>query len=230
MRRKAADGLLALEDEETADTSTIKAYLKNDFDELARDWIARFPEEQLGNLGRHIHFGQKVDFFDMLRFDLPELEERAEEHLQSSGREPAVLGFESLLDPAITNASLAPFVDGHLREAVLNSVTAVFDLIRKRTGLDLDGEGLATRVFSVQRPLLVLSEVTSESGQNDQVGFMQIFQGAYRGIRNPKAHTLSHDLDRRKAAQYLVFASLLARRVAEATIRPEDSPRRRPGG
>jgi hypothetical protein len=31
---------------------------------------------------------------------------------------------------------------------------------------------------------------------------------------------LIHDLDERKAAEYLVFVSLLARRVEEATVAP----------
>lgn len=71
-------------------------------------------------------------------------------------------------------------------------------------------------MFSLEHPLLILSEVDSDSGRNDQKGFMQIFIGAYQSIRNPKAHSLEHDLDQAKAAQYLVFASLLARRVDEA--------------
>src|SRR6266550_773219 len=118
MRRKAADGILAIDEDPTADTSTIKVYLKSDYDELAKEWMARFPKEDFGNLGRHIHFGQRVDFFDILRSDIPELEERAEQHLRSSALEPAAVGFESLLDPAIAKASLAQFAGGHLREAV----------------------------------------------------------------------------------------------------------------
>ena len=50
----------------------------------------------------------------------------------------------------------------------------------------------------------------------NRMGFMQIFKGAYQGIRNPKAHSMTHDLTAMKAAQYLVFASLLARRIDEA--------------
>jgi len=45
---------------------------------------------------------------------------------------------------------------------------------------------------------------------------MNILSGAFQGVRNTKAHSLEHDLDQAKAAQYLVFASLLARRVSEA--------------
>lgn len=37
-------------------------------------------------------------------------------------------------------------------------------------------------------------------------------------MRNPKAHSLRNDLDRTSAAQYLVFASLHARRVDAAAL------------
>lgn len=72
-------------------------------------------------------------------------------------------------------------------------------------------------MFSLSDPFLVLSEqLQLESGQNDQKGFMQIFKGVFQGIRIPKAHSLTHDLNQEKVAQYLVFASLLARRLDEA--------------
>lgn len=121
-----------------------------------------------------------------------------------------------LLHPIIQKSSLKQFLDGHLRDAVLNSVIAVFDLIRDRTGLGEDGDRLIGKAFALEDPFLILSELATESGENDQKGFMQIFKGAYQGIRNPKAHSLEHDLTEHKAAQYLVFASLLARRVDEA--------------
>jgi len=121
-----------------------------------------------------------------------------------------------ILHPVIVKSSYKLYLDGHLREAVLNSVTAVFDLIRARTASEKDGDALIGEVFSLANPRLVLSEIETESGQNDQKGFMQIYKGAYQGIRNPKAHSLTHDLNRVKALQYLVFASLLARRVEQA--------------
>jgi hypothetical protein len=40
---------------------------------------------------------------------------------------------------------------------------------------------------------------------------MQIFKGTFQGLRNPKTHSLAHDLTEVKAAQYLIFARLLAR-------------------
>ena len=126
--------------------------------------------------------------------------------------------FRFLLHPVIVDHALRPFENGHLREAVLNSVIAIFDLIRERTGIREDGDRLIGKAFSLEAPYLILSELDSESGRNDQKGFMQIFRGSFQGIRNPKAHSLMHDLTPVKAAQYLVFASLLARRVQDATL------------
>lgn len=47
---------------------------------------------------------------------------------------------------------------------------------------------------------------------------MQVFKGVFQCIRNPKAYSLDHDLTEEKAAQYMVFASLLARRIDEAKV------------
>lgn len=128
------------------------------------------------------------------------------------------LGFDDLLHPVIVDASRSLYETGHYRDAVFSSVVAVFDLLRKRSGLDLDGPALVTRCFSVSEPKIVVADITTISGKNEQIGFMQILEGTYKAVRNPKAHTLQHDTTREVAAQYMVFASLLARRVAEAEV------------
>lgn len=128
--------------------------------------------------------------------------------------------FSHLLHPEIIKHALPKYQVGHLRNAVLDSVIAVFDLIRQRTGLSEDGDELIGKAFSLTKPYLILSDIDSDSGKNDQKGFIQIFKGVYQGVRNPKAHSLSSDLTNIEAAQYLVLASLLARRVEEAQLVP----------
>ena len=132
--------------------------------------------------------------------------------------EYSVKDFQFLLHPEITKHAFQQYKNGHLRDAVLNSIIAVFDLIRKKTGLEDDGDMLVGKAFSLENPYLILSKIDSESGKNDQKGFIQILKGSFQGIRNPKAHSLTNDLTPLKTAQYLVFASLLARRVDEATV------------
>jgi uncharacterized protein (TIGR02391 family) len=136
-----------------------------------------------------------------------------------ASRENNAYRFEDLLHSAIVNGSLGQFRDGHLRDAVLNGVIAVFDMIRARTGLQLDGKDLVGQAFGTDKGKLIFSELESESGRNDQKGFLQIYEGVYTGVRNVKAHSLAHDLDEVKAAQYLITLSLLARRVDECKDR-----------
>jgi uncharacterized protein (TIGR02391 family) len=123
----------------------------------------------------------------------------------------------TLLHPVIAASSWPQYENGHIKDAVLNAFLAIGDLMRKRTGLDVDGKSLAELALSPKDPYLVLSDLDSESGRNDQAGFMQILCGAFVGVRNVKAHSLEHDLDDAMALQYLIFASLLARRISEAT-------------
>ncbi|MDC4203304.1 MAG: hypothetical protein MPW13_02725 [Candidatus Manganitrophus sp.] len=67
--------------------------------------------------------------------------------------EPLVHDEHLNLHPKIAEASLSLFETQHYRDAILNSFIAVFDYIRKRTGLDLDGEDLVNNVFSLNKPL-----------------------------------------------------------------------------
>jgi uncharacterized protein (TIGR02391 family) len=215
---KSMDALAALEAEDEATARPIKEYLKTDYERLQEVWNEQVEGRLPTSLGRHIAWGMSNDFRDILRRDLPEFEGIVDRKLLEAAEDRGELGFEHLLHPIVAQSSYEMFRNGHLREAVLNSIVAIFDLIRERTGIGADGPNLVNRAFSLTDPYLVLSELESESGQNDQKGFIQVFNGSYQGIRNPKAHTLTHDLTAPKAAQYLVYASLLARRVEESRL------------
>jgi hypothetical protein len=54
-------------------------------------------------------------------------------------------GLPSLLHPTIVEHAYAQFKNGHYRDAVLNSIVAIFDFIRARTGLHDDGSDLIGR-------------------------------------------------------------------------------------
>jgi len=123
-----------------------------------------------------------------------------------------------MLHPVVVEHAYRHFRDEDYREAVFNAAVAVFDLLRTRTNLDLDGSQLATEAFSLQRPRLLVGDIATETGRSEQVGVMQMLQGFYSAARNPKAHTLQHRTTRAIAAEYLVVASYLARRIAEASL------------
>jgi uncharacterized protein (TIGR02391 family) len=218
IRIKAMDALELLEKEDGDRARQVNEYLKADYKRLDALWKQKFSSEVPSYLGRHIGFGMDGDYRDILKRDLFDIENTAQVELLKFASKQGELGFEQLLHPAIKESSYNHYRDGHLRDAVLNSVIAVFDQIRKITGIDADGDALVNKTLSLEHPVIVLSELETESGQNDQKGFIQIFKGAFQGIRNPKAHSLANDLNEQKAAQYLVFASLLARRLDEGKV------------
>lgn len=195
--------------------ATMKRYMETDYESLCESWAKGGPCSELGDLGRHIHFAQPVDFRDIIETDLPAVEAKAEKYFLANQGALPDYGFEALLHPVIKKSSYEQFRSGHLRDAVLNSIVGLCDHVRKKSGRKQDGAKLINEVFGGDHPVLIFSETETESGRNDQAGFHKIFLGACEGIRNPKAHSLIHDLNPTKAAQYLVFASLLARRVDE---------------
>jgi uncharacterized protein (TIGR02391 family) len=123
---------------------------------------------------------------------------------------------ESLLHPAVAQASLKQFRDGHYRDAVLNGIIATFALLRTRTGLDLDGVDLVNKAFSERYPYLIVGDLNTESGRNAQLGVMQLARGLFQGIRNPAAHNVFISLSLTQAARYLVMASALAQIIDDA--------------
>jgi len=220
---KANDAKSHLQAGEPDAAKTINGYMKADYDALVQIWKQVDPgmknTGRLSDLGRHIKFGMDNDYDDILKHDVPAVLKAAEALAREGSKEVKCLGFEDLLHPAIINSSLAQYRNGHLRDAVLNAVIAVFDLIRARTGLQLDGKDLVGQAFGTDKGKLIFSEIETETGRNDQKGFLQIYEGIYTGVRNVKAHSLTHDLNAQKAAQYLVTLSLLARRVDECRVR-----------
>jgi uncharacterized protein (TIGR02391 family) len=218
IEQKSRDALAQYRQGGKEASAQVNSYLKSDFKKLETLWAQQFPDGVPSYLGRHISFGMDGDYDDILNHDLSEVEAAAEAALVASSKKQVPFGFENLLHPLIRKHCYKHYCDGDFREAVLNSIVAIFDYIRWRTGLDIDGAALIDTVFAPNNPRLIMSDLDSETGQNDQKGFMQIFRGAFQGIRNPKAHSLAHDLTEVKAAQYLIFASLLARRIEEAKI------------
>ena len=149
---------------------------------------------------------------------IPNIEDVIDSYFSSQPTGDITVGIIDFLHPAIIASSYAQFRNGQYRDAVLNAIMAVFELIRRKIKSDKDGSELVCEALSLSKPKLIISTLDTESGRNEQKGYLQILQGAFWGIRNPKAHSLSTDLDKSKAAQYLVFASLLARRIDEAHV------------
>ena len=122
--------------------------------------------------------------------------------------------FDSMqFHPKIVEASRKRFKDGHYTDAIFRSFTEVNNVVKAKTGLELDGKALMSQAFRIEKPVIKLNELKTQSERDEQEGFMFLFMGAMVGIRNPKAHDNIIQKDPLRTLEYLALASMLMRRA-----------------
>jgi uncharacterized protein (TIGR02391 family) len=126
--------------------------------------------------------------------------------------------FWDLLHPKIVEVSKSRFETNHLADSVeaafkeVNNIVKV--IVRQKTGQEYDGADLMNRAFSLQNPIIVLDDLSTETGKSIQKGYMQIYSGSMTGVRNPKAHE-NIIIDSQRAIHFLFLASLLLFKIDE---------------
>lgn len=199
-------------------TGSLITVISRSLSDLERMWPSELDGSRIPEIGRLLASDERSNYWTIVGEHIPALEDAIDDYFSSQPYSDMSYAILDLLHPRVVAASYTHFKTGSYRDAVLNSIVALFDFIRERTGLDLDGSALVTESFSIQRPMLLMSSLDSENGRNDQLGFIHLLQGLYQGVRNPKAHTLTINPSENVAAQYLVFSSLLCRRVEGAEL------------
>src|SRR5215210_6746594 len=92
--RKATDARAQCGEDGKA-PDALKGYMLTDLQQLKAHWLGRYPDDDhaFRNLGRHVGFCMGQDCSDIVAFDLPDLEDRAEAHLLKDGTQQKI-GFE----------------------------------------------------------------------------------------------------------------------------------------
>ena len=129
-------------------------------------------------------------------------------------------GYLQNLHPFIAEGCSQLFLDGHFPQAVEEAAKAVFQYLRNKTSLTTNGSSLAETAFSLKKPILAFSDLSDQTKKDEQLGFMEILKGFAKGVRNPLTHTHGKKEKEQKAFEYLVMASLLCRRIDDAS--PEE--------
>ncbi|MDF1553866.1 MAG: TIGR02391 family protein [Deferrisomatales bacterium] len=100
--------------------------------------------------------------------------------------------------------------------AVFEATKGLAQRIRETSGVDRDGAALVDRVFSIDRPLLAINTLRTETEKSEHKGFAALLKGCFAAVRNPLAHEpkiLWEGED--DAADYLSLLSLLHRKLDE---------------
>ena len=80
-----------------------------------------------------------------------------------------------------------------------------------------DGATAMTTVYSSNNSIVEFCDRQTESGQNIQLGFMKMAEGAMIALRNPVAHE-NLDVSPEDALRQLMFASMLMYKIDEGVI------------
>ena len=109
--------------------------------------------------------------------------------------------------------------------AVFEAAKGLAQRIRELSGIQTDGAALIDKVFSIEKPILAINSLQTETEKSEHKGFAALLKGCFAAVRNPLAHEpkilWSGEDD---AADYLSLISLLHRKL-DACIRTglEDS-------
>ena len=120
--------------------------------------------------------------------------------------------FWQLFNRKIIEVSKKLFDDEHYSSAVFEATKLVNneikELVKKATGEEFDGTDLMNRAFSVKNPIILLWDLSNETGRNMQQGYMDIYRWTMSAIRNPKWHE-NIQIDKNKAIHFLFLTNLL---------------------
>ena len=98
--------------------------------------------------------------------------------------------------------------------AVFEATKGLAQRIREMSGVDEDGARLIDRVFSIERPLLAMNTLRTETEKSEHRGLAALLRGCFGAIRNPLAHGPKILWDGEDdAADYLSLISLLHRKL-----------------
>jgi uncharacterized protein (TIGR02391 family) len=95
------------------------------------------------------------------------------------------------------------YESGNYTSAIKTAILYISEEIRERTNLDLDGDQLITKAFSINNPLLKINSLETQTEKDEQTGYMLLFQGMYKAIRNPRNHNLI--VDKKKEGESLLI-------------------------
>ena len=118
----------------------------------------------------------------------------------------------------IISVSKNQFIDGYYAEAAENAFKEINSRVKKiyhiidSTSSIPDGKDVMNKVFTPNNPMLELCDRSTDSGQNIQLGFKEMFSGSMSALRNPKAHE-NIQLTPSDAMRQIIFASMLMYKI-----------------
>ena len=121
------------------------------------------------------------------------------------------------IHPEVLKYCRAELLTENYFHAVFEASKGLAQRIREMSGVTLDGVALVDRVFALDRPVLAINSLRSETEKSEHKGFAALLKGCFGAVRNPLAHEPKILWQGEEdAADYLSLISLLHRKLDEA--------------
>jgi len=135
---------------------------------------------------------------------------------KSEGLEIASHPFdERNIHPDITVVCIKLFDDGHYSQATFEAFKYIDLKVKALSSINESGFNLMMNAFSEKNPKIKLTNLSTQSEIDEQLGYKFIFSGAMSGIINPRGHEINIDPIER-CLDHLSLASVLLRRLEDA--------------
>jgi uncharacterized protein (TIGR02391 family) len=118
------------------------------------------------------------------------------------------------IHPEVVKYCRSELMQENYFHAVFEASKGLAQRIRDMTGVQADGAKLIDRVFSIERPLLALNTLKTETETSEHKGYSALLKGCFAAVRNPLAHEPKIMWEGEDdAADYLSLISLLHRKL-----------------
>jgi uncharacterized protein (TIGR02391 family) len=107
------------------------------------------------------------------------------------------------------------FDDGYYPEATFEAFKFLDKIVAKHAGIRESGQKLMMQAFGDSGPI-VLGDLSTTSGKDEQSGYRFIFAGAMAAFRNPRGHEYDMVDDAETSLDQLSVASTLLRKLEQA--------------
>ena len=120
------------------------------------------------------------------------------------------------LHPEVLKYCKTELMQDNYFHAVFEATKGLAQRIRDMVGVQADGAALVDRVFSIERPMLAMNTLQTETERSQHKGFSALLKGCFGAVRNPLAHEPKIFWEGEDdAADYLSLISLLHRKLDE---------------
>jgi uncharacterized protein (TIGR02391 family) len=117
------------------------------------------------------------------------------------------------LSESVCSAVREHYNNGHYRDAVLDAVGLMTEMLRAKAGVDGDGVKLCSAALGGDTPRLKLNRMETQSQIDEQRGLEDLVRGIYRAIRDPRVHEITYRDDQKTGDSLLVLLDYIIARI-----------------